>query len=90
MALNALADYTPEEFQSLRSTKHSPSTWPVATPVKTTANPATMDWRDKGAVTPVCLQRETRTRTLLIPRASRRWSRRARNRGRPHSLLASR
>jgi C1A family cysteine protease len=55
MALNSLADATPDEFAQLRSTKyHKPSSHPVVRqPALTGANPPTVDWRTKGAVTAV-------------------------------------
>ena len=54
MTLNELADHTPEEFAKLRATKYNPSTFPTAhLSASSKANPATMDWREKGAVTPV-------------------------------------
>jgi len=54
MALNQFADYTPEEFAKLRSTKQGvPSKFPVREAVGTAPNPAEIDWRKKGAVTPV-------------------------------------
>jgi len=54
-AVNQLTDWTPEEFQRLRSKKYAPSTHPE---VKLTAspsapNPESVDWREKGAVTKV-------------------------------------
>jgi len=52
MSLNAFADFTPEEFTRLRSTKRSPVAFPT-TSLAATPNPSSMDWRDKGAVTPV-------------------------------------
>jgi cathepsin L len=53
MALNHLADYSPEEFAALRSTKHDPSPFQTTRLQATTKNPASIDWRDKGAVTKV-------------------------------------
>ena len=54
MALNEFADYTPEEFQQLRSTHVAPTQFPFAAQEGSLGdNPATMDWRDKGAVTAV-------------------------------------
>ena len=44
MALNELADWTPEEFATLRSHKYAPSTAPIATYRNTTGNPASLDW----------------------------------------------
>jgi len=54
-AMNELADLTAEEYQSLRSKKYSPSQHPVLdlTKGQVNANPASIDWRAKGAVTPV-------------------------------------
>jgi len=53
--VNHLTDASPEEFKSLRSTKYAESTHPIvkleASP--STQNPASVDWREKGAVTPV-------------------------------------
>ena len=53
MALTELADATPSEFSKLRATKHSPSKFATAPLRRTQSNPASMDWRTKGAVTPV-------------------------------------
>ena len=53
MALNPLADATPEELRKLRSTYASPSKLPIARISLTASNPEQVDWRDKGAVTPV-------------------------------------
>lgn len=54
MALNHLADHTPEEFAKLRSTKYAPSAFPLASGVEAPSpNPSSVDWRTKGAVTPV-------------------------------------
>jgi len=53
-AMNHLADWTDEEFQTLRSKKYSPSQHPVVDLTdKSKANPDSIDWREKGAVTPV-------------------------------------
>jgi len=54
-AMNELADRTEAEFQTLRSKKYSPSQHPVIDLSKgqLKANPASIDWRDLGAVTPV-------------------------------------
>jgi len=55
MAMNHLADNTEAEFQSLRSKKYSPSEHQVVDlgAQKTKANPTSIDWREKGAVTAV-------------------------------------
>ena len=57
LALNNFADYTPSEFAKLRSTKvHTPSPYPVPLPPvrqSILTNPASIDWRTKGAVTDV-------------------------------------
>jgi len=53
MALNSMADYTKDEFATLRSTKYDPSPYTVAGYSYSGNNPASMDWRTKGAVTPV-------------------------------------
>jgi len=53
-AVNHLTDMTPEEYRSLRATHYSPST--AATAVLGSsgeANPTSIDWREKNAVTPV-------------------------------------
>merc|ERR1740122_104747 len=54
MAMNRFADWTQEEFEKMLTTKYSPSSHPMARlEVQAQANPESMDWRDKGAVTPV-------------------------------------
>jgi len=53
MALNVLADLTPAEFARMRATKHDPSTHPVLRAMPNQTNPASVDWRAKGAVTKV-------------------------------------
>eukprot|EP00440_Ansanella_granifera_P034657 gb/GFBE01037598.1/.p1 GENE.gb/GFBE01037598.1/~~gb/GFBE01037598.1/.p1 ORF type:complete len:419 (+),score=70.35 gb/GFBE01037598.1/:1-1257(+) len=52
-AVNDLADWTEDEFKQLRSTKYSASQHPVESLLKTQPNPASVDWREKGAVTAV-------------------------------------
>jgi len=57
MAMNHLADWTPEEFQRLRS-KRSGDAWGPAKQLRTVlkangSNPTKMDWRTKGVVTKV-------------------------------------
>jgi cathepsin L len=52
-AVNHLTDATEEEFQSLRSTKYSPSAHPSVQLTPKDANPASVDWREKNVVTPV-------------------------------------
>lgn len=54
MALTEFADYTPDEYQQLRSTHLAPSQFQFAA-VEASAgdNPDAVDWRTKGAVTPV-------------------------------------
>lgn len=56
-AMNYLADYTPEEYARLRSTKYSPSQHPMVSLAsvheQAAANPPSIDWREKGAVTAV-------------------------------------
>jgi len=52
-AVNDLTDWTPEEFKTLRSAKYAPSTAPVVKLSATAPNPASVDWRKKGAVTKV-------------------------------------
>ena len=44
MALNELADWTPEEFATLRSHKYAPTTAPTVTYANVTNNPASIDW----------------------------------------------
>ena len=41
------------QFAKLRSTKHRPSDFPVLSLPRLEANPASLDWRTKGAVSPV-------------------------------------
>lgn len=55
MELNHLADYTSSEYAMLRSAKHNPSSHPtvVAEQANNAVNPASIDWRDNGAVTKV-------------------------------------
>jgi len=52
--MNHLADMTDEEFAALRSTKYSPSQHQVVRLESPAGgNPDSVDWRTKGAVTPV-------------------------------------
>lgn len=52
--MNHLADMTPEEFAKLRAKKYSPSQHPVVNlKASAGANPESIDWREKGAVTKV-------------------------------------
>ena len=44
MALNELADSTPEEFAMLRSHKYMPSNAPIVTYSNMTSNPPSFDW----------------------------------------------
>ena len=44
MALNELADSTPEEFAMLRSHKYMPSNAPIVTYSNVTSNPPSVDW----------------------------------------------
>jgi len=53
MALNHLADQTPAELAKLRSTKYDPSSFATERLTATAPNPASVDWRVKGAVTKV-------------------------------------
>lgn len=54
MELNELADWTSKEFAVLRSHKYSPSTFVEENLYDSNAtNPASVDWRTKGAVTAV-------------------------------------
>jgi len=54
MTLNHLADHTTAELAKLRSAKYHPSSFPTAgVEARAAANPASIDWREKGAVTPV-------------------------------------
>ena len=53
MALTEFADASPEEFAKRRATKHSPSHFATAPLRRGQPNPESMDWRTKGAVTPV-------------------------------------
>jgi len=53
MALNHLADMSPAEFATLRSTKYSPAPFTVQGYYYDGKNPATVDWRTKNAVTKV-------------------------------------
>jgi len=52
MAMTPQADLTLEEQAKLRSTKYSPGQHPVAV-LQSQLNPISIDWRQKGAVTPV-------------------------------------
>jgi len=56
-SVNDLTDATPEEFAKLRSTKYSPSNFPIAALESTGPNPDSIDWRDETVhgkvVTPV-------------------------------------
>lgn len=56
-AMNHLADHTADEFARLRSAKYSPSQHPVVSlksiNEQAARNPESIDWREKGAVTPV-------------------------------------
>lgn len=53
--INHLADFTDDEFKILRSKKYSPSQHPIVdlTSSQGASNPDSVDWREKGAVTPV-------------------------------------
>jgi len=52
--MNHLADMSKEEFATLRSAKYNPSTHPIlGLTAKAGGNPDSVDWREKGAVTPV-------------------------------------
>lgn len=53
MAMNHFADWTAEELARVRSTRYSPSRHPFVQLQSTAPNPASVDWRTKGAVTPV-------------------------------------
>ena len=54
MTLNALADQTPAELATLRSTKYAPSAFPIARlSAAAGGNPSSFDWRTKGAVSKV-------------------------------------
>jgi len=52
-ALNHLADYTTEEFKTLRATKYDPTPFTVQGYSYSGTNPASIDWRTKDVVTPV-------------------------------------
>lgn len=53
-AMNEMADLTDEEFRTRRSTKqHHPSQHPILDLSQGDPNPSSVDWREKGAVTPV-------------------------------------
>jgi len=52
MAMNKFADWTPEEFKRILSTKYSHSQAPVVQ-LPNTKTPNSIDWREKGAVTDV-------------------------------------
>lgn len=53
--MNAFADWTPEEFKRLLSKRNGLQTsqTPTIMPLKTQANPESVDWRTKNVVTPV-------------------------------------
>merc|ERR1719420_2496712 len=51
--MNHFADWTAEELARVRSTRYSPSRHPFAQLQSAAPNPASVDWRTKGAVTPV-------------------------------------
>eukprot|EP00405_Crypthecodinium_cohnii_P030340 CAMPEP_0206507710 /NCGR_PEP_ID=MMETSP0324_2-20121206/57730_1 /ASSEMBLY_ACC=CAM_ASM_000836 /TAXON_ID=2866 /ORGANISM="Crypthecodinium cohnii, Strain Seligo" /LENGTH=359 /DNA_ID=CAMNT_0053998097 /DNA_START=61 /DNA_END=1140 /DNA_ORIENTATION=- len=53
MAMNHLADYTEDEFAAMRSSKYNPSQHPIVDLARSEANPESIDWRTKGAVTKV-------------------------------------
>lgn len=53
MAVNSFADWTKEEFARLLATEHNPSQHPVVQLPRVQPNPESIDWRTKGAVTPV-------------------------------------
>jgi cathepsin L len=52
-AVNHLTDLTTEEYAKLRSKKYSPSTHPTVQLQSSGPNPTSVDWRQKGVVTPV-------------------------------------
>jgi len=53
-AVNHLTAHTKEEYKKLRSmTAYKPSTHPIVRLESTGANPTSIDWRQKGVVTPV-------------------------------------
>jgi len=52
-AVNHLTDWTEEEFRKLRSTKYAPSHHAEVALLQEQPNPDSMDWREKGAVSPV-------------------------------------
>jgi cathepsin L len=52
-AVNELTDLTPAEFAARRAKVYSPSNHPVVLQESSEANPASIDWREKNAVTPV-------------------------------------
>merc|ERR1712232_456105 len=55
-AVNRMADFTEKEFKQLRSAKYHPSQHPIValgSKQGVRANPDSIDWREKGAVTPV-------------------------------------